>query len=300
MNIPEMPIFAWFNFSSNQLSTLLVLAIVCACSALFCFIVGEITRNNSQMDKLWSILPIAYVWIIAGMGGFKIRLIIIAILVTYWGVRLTINFGRKGAYSIKFWTGKEDYRWQVVRNFKVFKEHKWLYSLFNFFFISIYQNVIVLLTCLPALALMDSEALFNWLDIIAIVVTFGAITYELIADEQQWKFQETKWKMIKEGKKLEELPDPYKLGFNTTGLWNYSRHPNYVGEQLTWVGVYIFSIAAGVGVINWSLAGAVLLILLFLGSSTLAENISSGKYPLYKDYKKKVFRYFPFRRYIKR
>ena len=104
-----------FQLTEAQKSALIVDAIICGCSALYCFVVGELTHNNSQMDKLWSILPIAYTWIIAIKGDFNFRLVIYAVLVTLWGVRLTYNFARKGAYSIKFWTGEEDYRWQVLR-----------------------------------------------------------------------------------------------------------------------------------------------------------------------------------------
>ena len=91
-----------------QQKTLIILAIICGASALYCFIAGEISRNNSQMDKLWSVLPIAYVWVVAAMGEFRWRLIIIAVIVTLWGARLTYNFAKKGAYSIKFWSGEED------------------------------------------------------------------------------------------------------------------------------------------------------------------------------------------------
>ena len=66
--------------TATQIKTLEVLGIICGASAAYCFIAGEISRNNSQMDKLWSVLPIAYVWVIAGMGGMKPRLIIIFIL----------------------------------------------------------------------------------------------------------------------------------------------------------------------------------------------------------------------------
>ena len=49
-------------------------------------------------------------------GEFSSRITIMALLVTLWGIRLTLNFARKGAYSIKFWSGKEDYRWDYLRN----------------------------------------------------------------------------------------------------------------------------------------------------------------------------------------
>ncbi len=99
--------------------------------------------------------------------------------------------------------------------------------------------------------------------------------------------------MLNAGQKLEDLPAPYNKGFNTIGLWNVSRHPNYMAEQSIWVSLYIFSIGAGIGIINWSMIGALLLIVLFIASTSLAEEISSSKYPEYPDYCKKVNKYFP-------
>ena len=99
--------------------------------------------------------------------------------------------------------------------------------------------------------------------------------------------------MLGEGKTLEELPAPYNKGFNTTGLWSRSRHPNYFAEQGTWISFYIFSIGAGTGLFNWSVIGALLLVVLFLGSSALGEQISGGKYPEYASYCDKVPKFFP-------
>ncbi len=144
---------------------------------------------------------------------------------------------------------------------------------------------------------MNSTMPFRWVDGLAAVLMFGFILYETIADEQQWKFQSKKWAMLGQGKKLEELPAPYNKGFNTTGLWRVSRHPNYFAEQGTWVSFYIFSIGAGIGLFNWSAVGALLLIVLFLGSSSFAEDISSSKYPEYAQYIKEVSRFFPGKKY---
>ena len=279
-----------------QIDTLKTLAIIAGCSGLYCFIVGELTRNNSQMDKLWSILPAVYVWVIAIKGGMSPRLIVMAVLATLWGIRLTYNFARKGAYSIKFWAGKEDYRWIVLRERKEFQPH-WKWVIFNFLFISIYQNVLILMTTFPALVAMSSSVPFNWVDCLAAVLMLAAIIYETTADEQQWRFQTRKWEMINDGQKLEDLPAPYNKGFNTQGLWSRSRHPNYFAEQSTWVSFYIFSIAAGIGLFNWSIIGAILLIVLFQGSSALSEELSSEKYPEYSNYIKKVSRFFPGKKY---
>lgn len=283
------------SLSQNQLDTLIILLIISGASALYCFIVGEISHNNSQMDKLWSILPEIYLWIIAIRGGMQPRLVVMAILGTLWGIRLTYNFALKGAYKLKFWTGKEDYRWVVLREKKEFQPH-WKWMLFNFFFISIYQNLLILTTTFPALVSMESTIPFNFIDIIAAVLMSGFIILEMIADIQQWKFQSKKWKLINEGNKLEDLPHPYNKGFNTTGLWAFSRHPNYLGEQGTWASLFLFSIAA-LGRFNWSFIGAVLLIVLFLGSSTFQEEISKSKYKEYSIYCKKVSRYIPWKKY---
>jgi len=289
---PLLYIFLGPALDATQLETFKLLLIITGCSALFCFVVGELTGNNSQMDKLWSILPIVYVWVVAIKGGMNPRLVVMACLVTLWGARLTFNFARKGAYSLKFWEGEEDYRWQVLRDKKEFQPH-WKWMIFNLFFISIYQNVLVLMTTFPALVLMNVTKPFGWLDIVASVLMLGFIIYETVADEQQWAFQSTKWKMIKEGKKLEELPAPYNKGFNTTGLWKLSRHPNYFAEQAVWCSFYVFSIAAGIGIINWSIAGALLLIVLFQGSSAFGEEITASKYPDYDRYCQETPRFFP-------
>lgn len=268
------------DLNSTQEKTLLILGIICGASALYCFVAGELSRNNSQMDKLWSVLPIAYTWVIAALGEFRWRLIVIAVIVTLWGVRLTFNFAKKGAYSIKFWTGEEDYRWIYLRKQGAF-QNKFVWAIFDFLFISIFQNVVVLGICLPAVAIMSSDAALNALDIVAGVLMAGALLYEVIADRQQNAFQNKKYEYLNSGMKLEELPEPYNRGFNITGLWARSRHPNYIGEQMIWIALYLFVISTGevhFGVFNWTIFGIGLLILVFVGSSRMAEGISVKKY----------------------
>lgn len=278
--------------NESQLEVFKLIGIIAGCSALFCFIVGELSGNNSQVDKVWSILPFVYCWIIAIKGGMHPRLVVMAVLATLWGLRLSFNFARKGAYRLKFWEGEEDYRWKILRANPMLK-NRVVWMLFDLIFISGYQNAIVLMLTFPALVCMGSTAPFGWIDAVAAVLMFSFIVYETVADEQQWAFHSKKWKMLNAGQKLEDLPAPYNKGFNTIGLWNVSRHPNYLAEQSIWVSLYIFSIGAGIGIINWSMIGALLLIVLFIASTSLAEEISSSKYPEYPDYCKKVNKYFP-------
>lgn len=295
---PVLYVYVGPALNDLQIETLKTIGIVAGCSAFLCFVLGEITRNNSQVDKIWSILPFVYCWIVAVKGGMQPRLVVMAVLATLWGVRLTFNFARKGAYKLKFWEGEEDYRWQVLRSTSPFNKRA-VWFVFDLFFISIYQNALILMLTFPALVCMNSTIPFGWVDAVAAVLMFGFIVYETVADEQQWKFQTKKWAMIKDGKKLEELPTPYNKGFNTIGLWNVSRHPNYMAEQAIWASLYIFSIGAGMGVFNWSMIGALLLIVLFSGSTSLAEGISSDKYLEYAGYCKKVNKFFPGRKYNK-
>ncbi len=288
-----------YALSEVQRSTLTVLCAVCGCSMLYCFTVGELTKNYSQMDKLWSVLPVVYTWIIAARGGFRPRLLLFALITTAWGVRLTINFARKGAYRLKFWTGREDYRWSIVRANPVFSRPI-LWTLFDLLFISVYQNALVLAICLPALACMDSAAPLNAADAAAAVCAVLFLILETVSDELQWHFHRTKQELMSGGKALDELPAPYNLGFNTFGVWSRIRHPNYLGEQGIWLSLSLFTAGAGAaryGIFHWSSVGAFLLVLLFIGSSALGETISSGKYPAYRDYIRQVYKYLPLRKF---
>ncbi len=286
-----------YALTDLQKETFLILLIVCGASIAYCFFVGEAVRNFSQMDKLWSILPVAYAWIIAAKGGMKLRLIVYALIVTAWGIRLTVNFARKGAYRLRFWEGEEDYRWSIVRGSRFFRK-RFAWTLFDLFFISAYQNILVLAITLPALASMESAVPFGPWDIASAAAAVFFLVLETAADEYQWNFHQTKKKLMAEGKALSDLPAPYDLGFNTLGPWAYMRHPNYLGEQGIWLSLYFMAAGAGVtrfGIFHWTMAGPLLLILLFMGSSVLGEKISSGKYPAYGAYADRVFKYLPFR-----
>ena len=135
-----VPIFTYyFGTPLNDLSweALHKILWIGSIAASYCFIVGEITKNNSQVDKLWSLIPLVYVWVVADYGDYSPRLILMGILVTLWGLRLTYNFSRHGAFTIKFWEGKEDYRWENLRKKSEFQP-KWKWTLFNGTYSSLY------------------------------------------------------------------------------------------------------------------------------------------------------------------
>lgn len=276
--------------TGSQHGILIKLLVVYLAATLLCFLVSSIAGNYSQVDKLWSLMPIAYVWMVAVETGFEARLVLMALLVTIWGLRLTFNFSRKGGYSWKFWTGVEDYRWAVLMEKPELKA-KWRWMVFNLFFISLYQMGLILLISLPAVRSMDGSAL-GWADYLIAALLLFVIVVETIADQQQWNYQKAKQKALSAGGELEEK---HKKGFVQTGLWSLSRHPNFAAEQAVWIVFYFFSVAATGNWLNWSVMGAILLVLLFWGSSSFTESITAGKYPEYAEYQKRVPRFLPFR-----
>jgi steroid 5-alpha reductase family enzyme len=289
-----VPVFTYFfgtPLGPLEWKALNTLIYICLGAIGYSFIVGELSGNNSQVDKLWSILPFVYAWIVACYGDYSPRLLIMSLLATVWGVRLTINFALKGAFQWKFWTGEEDYRWKVLRAKPEFSQ-RWKWTLFNLFFISGYQLILILLFTLPVIVVLQHNdtpiGLFDYL-VAALMLFF--IVYETVADIQHWNFQSAKWAKIK---KSETLTGDYKKGFLDKGLWALSRHPNYFAEQSIWVCFYLFSVAASGEWFNWSIVGCILLVVLFLGSSNFSEEISAGKYPDYAAYQKRVPRFFPF------
>lgn len=273
------------NFQ-NLVSTWLVLLIAVI---LVTFLISEITRNYSQVDKLWSLVPIAYGWITVAVSPTP-RVIIMAMLVTVWGLRLSYNFYRKGGYNIIPWKGEEDYRWQVMRDNPVLKG-RLRFGLFNLFFISFYQNFLIFLFSTPLLlAALYPEKQLNLVDIIAAIFMLGFIITEGIADTQLIRFHRAK----KSGKDMDgRYGESLRAGFFTQGLWKYSRHPNFACEQGVWISFYFFGVAASGQWINYTIAGPVLLVLLFIGSSQLTESISCRKYPEYAVYQRKVPKFIP-------
>jgi steroid 5-alpha reductase family enzyme len=112
------------------------------------------------------------------------------------------------------------------------------------------------------------EEAFGWLDMVAFAVTAGAITLQMIADFQLHAFI----KQRKEGDQLE------------TGLWGWSRHPNYFGELGFWFGLFLFGLAAYPQGWYWLGAGIVMMSLMFLFASIpMMEQRSLQRRPQYQE-----------------
>ena len=251
------------------MSPLLVVVLLYVAVCAFCYIASLISKDNSWVDRLWSIAPVVYVWVFAIAAGLTdVRLDVMAGLVTLWGARLTFNFARKGGY-----TGVEDYRWPVLRA----RMSKVQFAIFNLLFIVLYQNAILVLITLPALTAFENRTPFGLLDLVLTVVFLACLAGETLADQQQWVFQRRKAAELAAGR------EP-ATRFLTAGLFRFSRHPNFFFEQAQWWVLFLFGAVAAGSLLQWTVLGAVLLTTLFIGSTIFTESITKSRYPEYADY----------------
>ncbi|RIA83208.1 hypothetical protein C1645_699649 [Glomus cerebriforme] len=284
--------------------------ILCLAFSVWVWILSTITRNFSQVDRLWSVLPVFFTWHFILHGCWKTlslnlsnaitfsscnlnaRGVILGLLTTVWGARLTYNYARKGGYK---WES-EDYRWAFIKN-----RINWsIFEVLNIIFISLYQCLLLMTMTLPSYAVWytASTSSLNLWDLFASIMFIGFIVGETIADNQQWKFQSEKYKLIAEANRNSKrhaiFEGDYSLGFMTRGLFRYSRHPNYFCEMGIWWSYYLFSIAAASSksqwILNWTMIGTLNLTILFQITTHLTETITKKKYPMYELYRKSTSR----------
>ena len=249
---------------------LLILLTACVLTWVLSLVTGE----HSWVDRIWSIIPVVYVWVFAAASGLAdARLVLMAALVTLWGIRLTFNFARKGGYA----PGGEDYRWAALRS----RMRPWQFALFNIFFIVIYQNVLLLLIALPAWTAFRNPTPLNGLDAVCAVLFLSFLAGEAVADQQQWRFQQ--WKKAERAGGRDPRPR-----FLQAGLFRFSRHPNFFFEQAQWWVVFLFGCVAAGSILQSTVLGPVLLTGLFIGSTIFTERISLARYPEYAAFQRRT------------
>lgn len=246
---------------------------ICAATCAGTWLLSLATREYSWTDRIWSVAPPVYLWVFAAASGGDARVVLMAVLVTLWGARLTFNFARKGGYA----PGGEDYRWGILQA----RLRPWQFQVFNLGFISIYQNAIIWFMTLPVLTVSGHPGPLTAWDGVLAVLFLAALTGETVADQQQWNFQQ--WK--KSQRAAGRTPEP---GFLSSGLFRFSRHPNFFFELSQWWLFYGFAVAATGSWLHWTVLGAVLLTLLFAGSTAFTESISRSRYPAYAGYQQRT------------
>lgn len=218
--------------------------------------------NSSFYDAYWSVIPplIALFWLAVGDSQVStLREVLVLGLILYWATRLTLNWA-------VYWEGMhhEDWRYALLR-----ERSPNMAVLTDFFGIHLFPTLQVFAGMLPIYAVYClGDTAFNWLDVLAAVVTFSAVTLQLVSDRQLHRFIAQR----QEGEQLH------------TGLWAWSRHPNYCGELGFRLGLLLFGLAAYPTGWWWMILGVVLMTLMFLFASIpMMEKRSLERRPEYQQ-----------------
>lgn len=220
------------------------------------------TANGSVFDAWWSVLPpVAALWFtgLSEHADLTGRQVAVHAVVWFWAVRLTANWARG-------WPGLEHEDWRYVDLVERLPLPAWLVRLVPVMLIPAGFVAAGCLPLFPALALGDAG--FGILDALALTVGLAATSLELVADEQMRVFAARK----QPGDVMQE------------GLWAWSRHPNYLGEILFWLSLWLFAVAAAPAW-WWTGVGALAIFLLFVFASIpLLDARSRERRPAFEAY----------------
>lgn len=261
-----------FTFFHNNTNILLFTLLLDIAATILVFITSVVFRNSSMYDPYWSVapVPILLCWLAASepSNTNTVRQYLIIALVLLWSARLTYNWLRR-------WKGIHDEDWR----YSAFRRHSTInYWMISFFGFHLFPTLIVFSGCLcayPAMCLISKPTGIS--DYAAICITLSGIMIEWIADRQLSMFKRNNTEKT----------------FLSSGLWKYSRHPNYLGEITFWTGLFVFSLSGGI--LYWfTLPGPVLMILMFTFiSAPMMDKRMLERYAGYESYMKGTFSIFP-------
>lgn len=260
-------IFLFLNEAAFTSSFLFIMGIM---ASLWVF--SLIIKDSSIVDIFWGSGFVLVAWYYAYLtsdGAFdNIRSLILTILVTIWGLRLTIHLGIRNI-------GKpEDFRYQQFR--KEGGKNYWWISFFRVFFL----QGIILWVISSIYYVSDASDLteLTTLDYIGIGLWLVGFLFETVGD---WQLTNFKKNPVNKGKVLD------------TGLWRYTRHPNYFGDALLWWGFFMFTLGSSVG---WLFAFSPIFMSFLLryvsGVPMLEASMSKNK-AKYGDYMRKTSVFIP-------
>lgn len=240
-----------------------VILLIAAASWAFSLVIKDV----SFVDSLWSLFFLAAAGVFAAQEeSLSARGLLVLSLVTIWALRLSIYI------TTRNWGKSEDYRYQAIRaNNEPGFAFKSLYIVFGL------QGVLAWLIALPLLPAITSDAPLNVIDVAAALLWTTGFVFEAGGDFQLARF---KARPHSEGRVL------------NSGLWRYTRHPNYFGDFCIWWSFYLFAVASGGW---WSIASPLLMSILLLKISGVAmlEKTISDRRPKYAEYIQSTNAFFP-------
>lgn len=234
------------------------------------WIVSIPLKNVSIVDPFWGIGFIVATSVYFFFEGEMLsRNILVYVLVSIWGLRLSIYL------LIRNYGKGEDFRYQEFRR-QYGPNRYWWFSLFQVFLL---QGALIMFVSLPILGVRTHTITneLNAIDYFAVLVWIVGFLFESIGDYQLARFKKD---ATNKGKVL------------NTGLWRYTRHPNYFGDAAVWWSFGLFSLSSGA---YWHIVGSILMTYLIIkisGVSLLETSLNKAK-PKYKEYIAKTNAFLP-------
>jgi steroid 5-alpha reductase family enzyme len=231
------------------------------------WVVSLFKRDVSIVDSIWSLvlLGLCATYFLLYEDSTA-RGTIVLVLAAVWAVRLSayITWRNRGE--------AEDARYQAMR-----RKYSPNFAIKSLGIVFLLQGILAWVISLPLLAAVTGSKPLYLLDAAAAILVVFGILFESIADAQLAAFKAGN---DSRGQVLD------------TGLWRYTRHPNYFGECCVWWGFYLFAVAAGGW---WSIVSPLLMTFLLLRVSGVAllEKDISGRRPAYADYIKRTNAFIP-------
>ncbi len=231
--------------------------------------VSVAVRDTSIVDIFWGSGFVVIAWVtFAVAGGAEDRRLLLAVLTTLWGLRLTLHLARRNL-------GKgEDFRYQAMR-----RRHGDRWPLRSLWAVFWGQGLLMWIVSLPVQAgqfsaTPTSLGALAWLGVAVYAV---GLFFETVGDLQLERFK----------------ADPESRGrVMDGGLWRYTRHPNYFGDFAVWWGLYLIALSAGAW---WTIAGPILMSVLLIrvsGAGLLEQSIGRRR-PGYDEYVRRTSGFFP-------
>lgn len=241
------------------------LLIADAVATVVVFAFSVLLKNASVYDPYWSVQPMVILLIAVSGRSITAAGSLVLIAVLFWGIRLTANW----AYTFK---GLEyqDWRYTMLK-----EKTGTLYPFVNFTGIHMVPTLIVWACVLPALAIIESGVKANAGSYIFFLLSVGAAVMQGIADIQMHRYRRNR-----------------KTPFIRTGLWKYSRHPNYLGEILMWWGIALSCLCVLPGKWYLLVGAAANTALFLLVSIPMADGRQSAK-PGFDTYKAETRKLLP-------
>ncbi len=232
------------------------------------FLVAQVIKNNSIVDMGWGagfvLIAVATLLI---EGSFTARNLIVTFLVAIWGVRLTYHILRRN------WGKPEDFRYAKWR-----KEWGiWLVPR-AFFQVFMFQGLMMLIIGYPIILVNAYPGRgLTALDIIGLLIWITGFYFESVGDKQLAQF----------------LKNPANKGkVIQSGLWQYTRHPNYFGEATMWWGIFILALSVPLGWTGIISPLTITTLLLFISGVPMLEK-QMMKNPAYREYAERTSKFFP-------